>query len=230
MTATLKYSMQRSAWVITDAFSNKFFALGSRAGFGDANNAFSYTAGSPIFSMYATNAGTSGSTSAEPFYVKSILTGAAQVGGRCRFHCYSNVSSGGWVNALKSYMEFGSSGKTTGLASSMCVEMLMPNVNMGSGGAYYPLEIEYVAGGTSLVTAGSTTGNQAGFIYMNASGDADGDFDDNGFLLRVMGLTAGSGHLFHTDNATGTIAGSLRIIVNSTAYFIPLWSNQVQHT
>lgn len=191
---------------------------------------YSYTAGTPCFTLYATNAGTSSSTSAEPFYVKSTLTGTGQVGGRSRFHCYSNVTSGGWVNALKSYMEFGASGKTTGLASSMCAEMLLPNADLGSGGAYFPLEIEHVSGGTSTTTAGALSGNHTGFIYMAASGDTDGDFDDNGFLLHITGLTAGSGHLFHTDNTAGTVAGSLRIGIGTTPYYILLYSNEVQHT
>lgn len=177
-----------------------------------------YSAGSPLFQMYATNAGTSGSTSAEPFYVKSTLTGTGQVGGRSRFHTYSNVTSGGWVNALKSYMEFGTSGKNTGLASSMCVEMKMPNASTGTGGQYWPLEIEYVAGGSSLVTQGALNGNCAGFIYMGASGDTNGDFDDNGYLMRVAGLTAGSGHLLSAASLT------LRVGIATTTKYLFLSS------
>jgi hypothetical protein len=187
---------------------------------GTSASPVAYTAGTPAFAMYTTNAGTSGSTSAEPFYVKSTLTGAGQVGGRARFHTYSNVAGGGWTNALKSYLEFGDSGTVTGLASSMCVEMLMPNANMGSGGAYYPLEIEYVAGGTSLVTAGSATGNQAGFIYMAQSGDADGDFDDHGFLFYLAGCTAGSGHLYDTTASAATGDATLKINVGGATKYL----------
>ncbi len=187
---------------------------------GTSSAPVAYTAGTPAFAMYATNDGTSGSTSAEPFYVKSTLTGAAQVGGRARFHCYSNVTGGGWLNALKSYMEFGSSGKVTGLASSFCAEMKMPNADMGSGGAYFPLELEYVAGGTSTVTGGSGTGNHAGFIYMANSGDADGDFDDNGFLFHITGLTAGSGHLYDTTASAATGDETLKICVNGTTKYL----------
>ncbi len=181
----------------------------------------------PVFESYITCASTSASVSAESLYMKTTMTGTAGVGGRARFHLYTNVALGGWANALKSYTEFGSAGKVTGLASSMCVEMKTANASLGSGGAYYPLEIEYVAGGTATTSAGSATGNQVGFIYMNSSGDADGDFDDNGFLLRVLGLTAGAAHLFATGANTGTIAGSLKIIVNSTKYYLPLWSTAV---
>ncbi len=191
---------------------------------GSSTDLAGYTAGTPPIALYFTNAGTSGSTNAEPFYLKSEIAGAGQVGGRARFHCYTNVAAGGWINALKSYMEFGSSGTTTGLASSMCVEMVMPNANMGSGGAYFPLEIEYVAGGTSLVTAGSTTGNHAGFIYMAASGDTDGDFDDNGFFMDVSGLTAGTGHLLQASTTEANYAYSLRCNIGGTAMYLMLAS------
>jgi len=194
----------------------------NRIYFGDSTTGRTLTAGEPIFQLYSTCGGTSGSTSAEPFYVYSALTGTGQVGGRSRFHCYTNVTAGGWINALKSYMEFGTSGKTTGLASSMCVEMVMPNANMGSGGAYYPLEIEYVAGGTSLVTAGSPTGNQAGFIYMAQSGDADGDFDDNGFLFYLNGCTAGSGHLYDTSASAATGDATLKVNIGGTTKYLLL--------
>lgn len=194
-------------------------------GLGNSTTAQSYTAGTPPVALYFTNAGTSGSTNAEPFYLKSILTGTGQVGGRARFHTYTNVTVGGWVNALKGYMEFGSSGKNTGLASAICAEMLMPNANMGSGGVYFPLEVEYVAGGTSLVTAGSLTGNHAGFIYMAASGDADGDFDDNGYLFHITGLTSGSGHLFYANKSVPFDA-YLKIGVGTATYYIGLLAQQ----
>jgi hypothetical protein len=187
---------------------------------GDSTTSASYTAGTPPIALYFTNAGTSGSTSAEPFYLKSTLTGTGQVGGRARFHTYTNVTSGDWINALKSYLEFGTSGKTTGLASSFCAEMLMPNANMGSGGAYFPLELEYVAGGSSLVTAGAGTGNHAGFIYMAQSGDADGDFDDNGFLFHLAGCTAGSGHLYDASATAATGDATLKICIGGVTKYL----------
>lgn len=187
------------------------------------------TAGSPIFELYSTCASTSGATSAEPFYVKSTMTGTGGVGARARFHAYWNVTLGGWVNALKAYAEIGSSGKTTGLASAFCAEMLLPNANLGSGGVYFPLEIEHVSGGTSLVTAGSLSGNHTGFIYMAASGDADGDFDDNGYLMHITGLTSGSGHLFYANKSVPFDA-YLKIGVGTATYYIGLLAQQAAAT
>lgn len=155
-----------------------------------------------LIEAYSTSSSTSGSNSVESVYVKSTMTGAGGVGGRARFHTYTTVALGGWCNALKGYMEFGASGRTTGLASAIVAEMKLPSENLGSGGAYFPLEVEYVAAGNALVTAGGLSGNHAGFIWCQASGDDDGDFDDNGFFMHVKGLTAGAGHLLSATNQT----------------------------
>jgi hypothetical protein len=196
---------------------------------GDSTTARTSTySGAKALQVYTTCASTNGSTSFEPVIVKTVMTGAGQVGGRMMVHMETAVALGGWANAMKAYAEFKTGGKVTGLGSALCVEMKLPNESLGAGGHYFPLEIEHVSAGTSLVTAGSLGGNHTGFITMRASGDADGDFDDNGFLFTITGLTAGTGHLFHTDAATGTIAGSLRIGIGTTPYYIPLWSNEVQ--
>lgn len=144
------------------------------------------TAGTPLFTLYSTCAGTSGSTSAEPFYVKSTLTGAGQVGGRARFHTYSNVASGGWVNALKGYMEFGASGSSSGLGSAVCCETVLSAGT--SSGTYCAIEGELVLG------SGASTGTATSFIYLNATGAAASTFDTNGFLFEIgTGITPAAG-------------------------------------
>ena len=198
---------------------------GSSAQFiaGNSTTSAPYTAGTPPIALYFTSSNTS-TTNAEPFYLKSTMTGTNGYGGRARFHTYKNVTGGTNNMALKAQMEFGSAGKTSGLASALCAELVMPNVDMGSGGVYAVLELEYVAGGTSLVTAGSLTGNRATFIYMNSSGDSDGDFDDNGYFMNIDGLTAGSGHLLQASTTEGNYAYSLRCNVGGTAMYLMLAS------
>jgi len=196
-------------------------------GLGASGSNVSFSQGSPLLSTYSTCSSTSGASSVEYMYSYCDMTGPGGVGGRARFHTYTNVTLGGWCNALKSYMEFGSSGRITGLASSMCAEMVMPNANVtAAGGGYFPLEVEYVAGGTSLTTAGALSGNHVGFIYMAQSGDAGGDFDANGFILSIDGMTAGANNAFRTGLTAGTInaatTAALRIGVNDTIYYIPI--------
>jgi len=130
----------------------------------------------------------------------NTVTTAGTTGGRALFHCKTNVAMGGWANGLKGYWEAtGTSGRVTGLASGVCAELKTANATLSSG-AYYPGEFEYVAGGTSTASTGS--GSRVGFLYMQHSGDIDGDFDDNGYLFTAAGLTAGAGHLLSTNSLT----------------------------
>jgi len=171
-----------------------------------------YTEGTPAVAWYFTCANTS-STNAEPFYVKSVMTGASGYGGRCRFHAYTNAALQTNFMAIKAHTEFGASGSCAGLATALCAELAMPNANVG--GSYYCLELEYVAGGTT------TQASSRGWIYANSTGDADGDFDDNGVLMKLDGLTVGSGHLFQVNTAAAA-SHALKINIGTTAYYIML--------
>jgi len=185
---------------------------------GKSGSEVTYTEGTPLFNLYATCANTS-STNAQPFVVYSIMTGAGGYGGRSLFHSYTNAALTTNFMALKSYAEFGSSGAVTGLAAGFCAEMKTPNASLG-GGNFYPLELEYVAGGTS--TASAANAGRVGWMYMNNTGDADGDFDDNGVLFDAEGLTAGSGHLYDTSASAATGDATLKIKVNGTIKYILL--------
>ena len=200
-------------------------AAGS-AGFsmGDSTTALSYTAGYPSIAMYFDSSNT-GTTNAEPIYIKSTMSGANGYGGRIRFHAYTNTT--GRVNfmALKALTEFGSSGRCSGLSAALCAELAMPNANTGSGGAYCVLELEYVAGGSSLVTAGSLAGNYASFIRATASGDDDGDFDDNGYFFVLTGVKDSVGHLFYANKSVPFDA-YLKIGINTSTYYIGLLAQQ----
>ena len=192
------------------------FTINGTMNQGTNSSPLSYTAGTPLRTLYATNAGTSGSTNAEPLYIKSVLTGEGQVGGRCYFLTYSNVASGPWINAVKADIEFGSSGSSSGLASALCAEMTLPSQTVPSG-QYYPLEIEWI-GGSSTSTSG-TTGSGTGCIYINATGTVT-DFDDHAGLFWLNGVSAGAGHILSADSHT------IRAYTTSsmTSKYIPLSS------
>lgn len=183
---------------------------------GSSGSGTSYTAGTPLVSIYATSSNTT-STNAEPFYLKSVMTGAGGYGGRSTFHAYTNVVLGSNFQALKAYVEYGSSGRCSGLSAALCAELKTPNATI-AGGNYYVAELEYVAGGTSTVT--NPQGSQAGFLYMAQSGDADGDFDDNGYLFRLDGCTAGGGHIYDTTASTATGDATLKINIGGTTKYL----------
>ena len=183
---------------------------------GSSGSETSYTEGTPLVSIYAT-CGNTGSTNAEPFYLKSIMTGAGGYGGRVTFHAYTNVVLGSNFQALKAYAEYGINGRCLGLSAAFCAEMKMPNAAI-AGGNYYVAEFEYVAGGTSTVT--NPQGSQAGFLYMAQSGDPDGDFDDNGYLFRLDGCAASGGHLYDTTASGATGDATLKINIGGATKYL----------
>lgn len=179
---------------------------------------YTYTAGTPAFTLYATAAG-SGSTNCEPMYVKSTVTGTSPVGGRSRFHCSCGVAAGQWLNALKAYMEFGAAGSVTGLGSALCAETVLSAGT--TSGTYAALEAELVA------ASGAQTGTATSFLYCNCS-DASGKVNDNGFFLELgAGLTSSSAHLWYdnTSNAADefirckTPSGTRYLILSDSTTF-----------
>ena len=200
-------------------YRGKLWAKGNVRGIhsqGTSSNPIAYEEGSPIVNIYSTCDSTHASTSAQPFYVKSVMTGAAGVGGRSQFHMYTNVALGGWANALKAYMEFGAAGKITGIASALCAELLLTAGT--SSGTYAPLESEIVCN-----TNGST-GASTSFLYMNIAGTAAATVNTNGYLFQLGAEVVDTANgLFDVINADDIDAcAALKIKVGSTDYFIPL--------
>jgi hypothetical protein len=185
---------------------------------GTSGTNLTHTAGTPQFQVYTTNAGTSGSTSAEPVLVYTTLTGIGQVGGRARFFMTSNVALGGWSNALKGEVTYGASGRTTGLGTAVCAEMTLSAGT--TSGTYAPLEIELNLG------SGAKIGTNTSFMYLSANGADIATFQGaGGYLMNIQGLgSATAGEIFDTCIATPP-SHSLRILIGTTPYYILLTDN-----
>lgn len=160
------------------------------------------------------SASTNGATSIQPFKLVTTMTGAGGVGGRGLFELNTNVAMGGWANALKAHTKFGASGKVTGLASSLCLEM---DLSAGcAAGNYAPLEIELNLGN------GALTGTKTSLIYASVNGAAAGTFDDNGVVLSLNGVTIGANHVFQASaKAAINATHAMKISVLGVDYFIP---------
>lgn len=179
---------------------------------GSSGSPISYTAGDPVSNFYSTSSSTSGSTSAQPFLCDSVMTGAGGVGGRAMFSLATNVALGGWSNALKGQMTYGSSGKTTGLGSAILAEM---SLSAGTvDGTYCCSELELNMG------SGASTGTQSTFQLMSVNGADAATFDTNGGVFAVNGLTKGSGKAFQDNN--NSASQGLKIFVDGTPYWILL--------
>jgi len=182
---------------------------------GTSADPLAVTAGTPVIDWEFDSASTSGSSSVQPFKTKMTMSGAGGVGGRVMHHMYTNVALGGWANALKAYTEFGASGSVTGLGSAICGELALSAGT--TSGTYAPLESEIVAG------TGAKTGTATSFLYGAVSGAASGEFDDNGFLFELAGLSEDDGHIFDaTDSNDIDMTHALRCRINGTTYYLAL--------
>lgn len=161
--------------------------------------------------------------------VKQLTSGGAQEGagttGRWSFfHASTNVKLGGWYNAAKAEMHFGSAGtgEITGAASAFNCELYLPNKTM-AGGSYAALEVNLdfqastvthgnIAYPTGLVKL-KVNGTQTQIDAWEASADA--------CIFQIDGLTAAADEVFDAQGGA-TQTHALRCIIGGTAYWIML--------
>ncbi len=179
---------------------------------------YTFTEGTPPFTLTTTNASTDGGTSAEPFLVSNTQTGIAGVGGRARFFMTTNVALGGWSNALKAEVTYGATGRTTGLGSAFVAEMTMSAGT--TSGTYAPFETEV------NTATGDSPGTALSFWYMNNNGTGTTVMNGpNGYLFEIgAGVTDTSGGIFEAETNTDSMSMThvLKIRIRGAAYYIPL--------
>jgi len=174
-----------------------------------------YNGAKPL-SIYTTCASTS-STSYEPVLFYTTLTGEGQTGGRVRSFMTTNVALGGWSNALKAEVTYGTAGRTTGLGSAFCAEMTLSAGT--SSGTYAPVEIELNMGSAGV------TGTQTSLIHMSVNDAAATTFDDLGYLFNLSGVTAGTSgsDVYETSASIGAvdeITAGLRVKIKGIEYYL----------
>ena len=169
--------------------------------------------------IYTTNASTDGSNSVEAFLVKSVMTGIGGVGGRSKFHTYTNVVSGGWLNAIKGFMEFGATGRVTGLGSVVCGDLELSVFTTVA--SYTVFEANIIA------DVQVSTGQVTSFFRCNIAGsDSTGKttINTNAYLFELgEGIADTTDGLFETEAISGVDATHvLRVMVAGTPYWMAL--------
>jgi hypothetical protein len=145
------------------------------------------------------------------------MTGAGGTGGRTLFQLNTNVALGSFSNALKAEVVYGASGRTTGLGSAFVAEMTLSAGT--SAGTYAPVEIELNLG------TGASTGTASSLMYASVNGLGKAAMDDNGYVLNLAGVTAGSSKLFANNGSIGNvdeITHGLKVRIAGADYFILL--------
>jgi hypothetical protein len=183
---------------------------------GDASLSGTVNITSGDVNITTSSASTSGSSSVEPLLVSTTMTGAGGVGGRAKFLTTINAALGGWSNAVKGEVVYGTSGRTTGLGSAVLAEMTLSAGT--SAGTYAPLELEL------NVPSGASTGTLTSFIYASQQGTGVTTMDTNGRFINLVGVTAGAGKMWKTGTTLGTAAGGLRCRIAGTDYWLPFYA------
>jgi len=145
------------------------------------------------------------------------MTGAGGTGGRTLFQLNTNVALGSFSNALKAEVTYGASGRTTGLGSAFVAEMTLSAGT--SAGTYAPVEIELNLG------TDASTGTASSLVFASVNGDGKAAMDDNGYVLNLAGVTAGSSKLFANNGSIGNvdeITHGLKVRIAGADYFILL--------
>lgn len=130
-----------------------------------------------------------------------------------------NATMGGFFNAAKSYIDFNTLGKVSGLGSAHNSEMRTPLNGFGGVGSYGVHEFE-------LVFQGTTGGSPLCFGWFQVSGtqasiDAWED-QANAAAFIFKGLTSGAGSIFDATQGPAGANASLKIIIGTTPYWIML--------
>jgi len=133
-----------------------------------------------------------------------------------RFTLNSTVKIGDWANAVVGKIDFKTTGYVTGLAGAVCAEIDLPSTNpTGGSGTYTCFE------GEMIVPTGFTSTVPVSFINLNLSGAGKANFDTNGFIMDLQGLSVATGKVFQANTATAA-SHALRIRIGATPYYIML--------
>ena len=184
------------------------------AGAEGATHPLGATAGKGL-SFYLTSTASSGTSRGE--YIRLYLPSGA--GGEA-LRAYTTVSSDtpdDTVNGGHISLDFGASaGNVTGEGQAVRATLHLP--------ASRTLNGTLAAVKAELFSDGSGSGiSNASFLRCTAAGTGCGCVDDTGFFFSVDGLTANTGKLYRVAAPT-SLAASLRVKVNGTTYYLPLYT------
>jgi hypothetical protein len=170
-----------------------------------------------VANIAVTNA-TTGSSNAAASTTTLTMTGVGGVGWASKSDLEANVALGAYANGLYGYLEFGASGRVTGLASGIVGEVVL---SAGcTQGTYAAIEAEVG------MPSGAVTGTNTSFLYLSSYGADKATFDTSGTLFNLAGVTKGSGKLLQDTTAGPTIrpVQALKVITPDGIRYLPLYS------
>jgi hypothetical protein len=132
-----------------------------------------------------------------------------------QFVLNSDVQMGNWANALCAKIDMSTNGYVTGLAGVVCAELQLPSAGvLGGAGTYTCFEAE-------LGMDGVSNGAPVSAMAINVWGAQTADFDSNGYIIDLAGVTVGAGKVFQANTAADA-THALRIRIGGVPYYIML--------
>ena len=181
------------------------------------NSTITGTVTSTAVSNIAVTNATTGSSNAAASTTTLTLTGAGAVGWASKSDLEANVALGAYANGLYGYLEFGASGRVTGLASGTVGEVVL---SAGcTQGTYAAIEAEVG------MPSGAVTGTNTSFLYLSSYGADKATFDTSGTLFNLAGVTKGSGNLLQDTTSGATIrpVQALKVVTPDGIRYLPLY-------
>ena len=149
---------------------------------------------------------------------------AGRTGRNAMFETNVTAVLGGWFNAAKAQLHFGSggTGEVTGLGSAFNAELYLPNKTMGGGNyCVYETNLNFQA----ATVVHSNPALPIGFMRFNLGGTQakidTWEAAGGACLFSLHGATAANDEFFDTQGGA-THTASIRIIVGTTPYWIML--------
>ncbi len=143
----------------------------------------------------------------------------AQVQTPAKFVLKTEFLCGNWCNAIEASLNFGTNGAVGGIGATGSFDCILPNRTFPSG-EYTTLHLSF---GPQASSAWNATLNPVSFLVLENWGTAT-EFDDKAFLMNLKGLNEGTGHLFSAGAGGTTVAGTLKIRIGGTTYYLMLSS------
>jgi hypothetical protein len=181
------------------------------------NSTITGTVTSTAVSNIAVTNATTGSSNAAASTTTLTLTGVGGVGWASKSDLEANVALGAYANGLYGYLEFGASGRVTGLASGTVGEVVL---SAGcTQGTYAAIEAEVG------MPSGAVTGTNTSFLYLSSYGADKATFDTSGTLFNLAGVTKGSGKLLQDTTSGATIrpVQALKVVTPDGIRYLPLY-------
>jgi len=145
-----------------------------------------------FISLYFDNGATSGDN--RGMYLRQYLTGAGGGGEALRVFTTVEDVAGGTAHGAHISLNFGTSGKLTGMGAAMRATLHMPSTALNAS------NVTYTAVQAEIYSDAATSdpsGNLLSAFRVVNGGNATGmaDVDDDAYLFDFVGWTAGAGHL-----------------------------------